>query len=1330
MKKEFIEALAVKRSVFLDEEQSEIMANLLDTVSSDIYSQNIRFVFELIQNADDAANEIGNEIKFDFLDDALIVSHNGKPFGENDINSLASAGKSQKEDDPNATGYKGIGFKSVFGRSKRVSILSDGYRFRFDKHIHGKRTPWQIVPVWTEKQDFSHSINSILNDEFAVSTVIEMKNANELQADLDEVLTDGRILLFLRKVNKVSVAVSGNVKYVLSKTLIEEQGALKKVVLKKDNELLSHWLVETFPDIAVPAALQQKLAEDEDTPQKLKKAQKTELSLAVEVNDKDIVPILPDQSLIFTYLPTKVSSFQYPFLVNSNFLTNAPREALHEDHPWNEWLMDLTAQKLILWLTRWASTDYKFQILKILPSALTSISVLKERFINELLKQIKDVAFIPNSDLTLKLASELIVDKTGLSQLNFIDKQAYIDFVNREKNSSYKIDSFVHPDVSGIEKLNDFGVLFYDIEHLQDFFLSEDFKNSHKTSDNDKLIEYFFEKAKGTDPNDWQERLAKIPFIYSADGNLKAPNAICFPGITYQTEFGAGVTLIHDEVYQVIREKQLVMEWLEGLGVKEPSEMAYLENEIIGNISNCVTPNNHLQLIRFLFRKFKSGILIKELLDKMQDIRIKTTKGNFVSTKLCFMADFYQPELKLETVNDACHFVSPEYWQQNDLTSEWKTFLIRLGVAEKIEQTRISLDKNEARIKYASFIKFFDANNTLKYVSKIGNTWNNPITRYKIATYSLLEFSTDYSFAKVFWDQIFKTVFLRSTADSGEASYSDSPFLKQNFFEWSLAEIPLIPTKIKTCEKASDVFINDQEITEISGAYLPVLDYERPLSDSWRNLLKLKTSLSLSDYLHILEQMAIVHDRTPITRTDQRRLGLIYNKLAERVPNLSPENEATISAWSTHNRLPCTSLNFENVDTLKLVSIAGFSTSTDTLKVMLLPENSRPNLPEFKRLIELLGIPEINSYIPDFGTEKPRHNVALKNKLLSILPYFALIISKKQYEDFLEIFKRMHKNLIQTDFYVVQYARLTFQNGQQTFSGPELNTYKDQSKLYFKGDWQKPLVLYALLPELLSIFQIRGFSEELRLLLAIERADIEDYFISLNLDIYSTTFISAVQSILPELAEEVIEPANEVSVGFQTAASAQANTSATATQTNQDEFYVDEESSERHETPFTPIRAAADTSVHTVIKTRSYGMDFQFHHTAATNYGTMEDQKSRDEAGRWSEERVFSILSKDSSYADLEWVNKDQESTLPYDLSYSENGRKRYIDVKGTPSQTKDIVYLSGAEWAFMLQKNIDYSIFRVYNAGDDNAYIEIINDPANLLLTDKIRPEKITLQL
>ena len=119
-KKRFIEELSKEKSDYNHSSQAEDLANSLDTLSHDIYSESERFIYELIQNADDASDDLirGVNVVIEFTDNFIIVSHTGKEFAEDDIKSICGVGKSQKLEDPNNTGYKGIGFKSVFGKKK------------------------------------------------------------------------------------------------------------------------------------------------------------------------------------------------------------------------------------------------------------------------------------------------------------------------------------------------------------------------------------------------------------------------------------------------------------------------------------------------------------------------------------------------------------------------------------------------------------------------------------------------------------------------------------------------------------------------------------------------------------------------------------------------------------------------------------------------------------------------------------------------------------------------------------------------------------------------------------------------------------------------------------------------------------------------------------------------------------------------------------------------------------------------------------------------------------------------------------------------------------
>jgi hypothetical protein len=234
-KRTFIQDLCKENSTFSSQRQAEMVANLLDTVSSDIYSESQRFVFELIQNADDAAKNINNEIHFDFLPTCLIVSHNGKPFGEKDIISLTGAGTSTKRADPTKTGYKGIGFKSVFGKSERVTIFSDGYQFRFDKSIHLSKVPWQIIPIWTELNELNNEIqNCISKNGYTVSTIIEVESPDTLIKDLNELLNNGQILLFLRRVSKISVSNNGSTISIIEKKVINQDSSFNEITLFKD----------------------------------------------------------------------------------------------------------------------------------------------------------------------------------------------------------------------------------------------------------------------------------------------------------------------------------------------------------------------------------------------------------------------------------------------------------------------------------------------------------------------------------------------------------------------------------------------------------------------------------------------------------------------------------------------------------------------------------------------------------------------------------------------------------------------------------------------------------------------------------------------------------------------------------------------------------------------------------------------------------------------------------------------------------------------------------------------------------------------------------------
>ncbi len=1126
-KKTFIKNLYKENATFSTERQAEMVANLLDTVSSDIYSESQRFVFELIQNADDAAKDTNNEIHFDFLPNYLIVSHNGKTFDEEDIISLTGAGSSTKRADPTKTGYKGIGFKSVFGKSEHVTIFSDGYQFRFDKAIHKTKLPWQIIPIWTELVDLSSSVQKCISEyNYAVSTIIEVRKSDELLIELNELLNNGQILLFLRKVSKISVSSNGTPICSIEKKIKSQDHSFNEVVLYNDGKEISSWITKTFEEIAIPEETKVELKQDGKTPEKLKIAEYTELSFAAKIERGKIKPLQNEESLIFTYLPTKVLDFTFPFLLNGSFLTNAAREGLHEDRIWNQWLFKLTAEKTIEWLEILANSKFKLQLLQLLPSKyLINFNELKASFDVSLENAIIHKAFVPSKNSTLKRIADIIVDRTGLSELNFISQETVIEFINQNEKTSYTKDSFIDSKLQRLDKLRMFGAKFFEPDNLESFFLSDIFKSKHQPPENFYLIEYFHDKVVKNDSREWNEKLKSIPFIYAKGKKLKSPQTVCFPSISFETEFGEGVSVIHSEVYPKIDKNSKIRGWLEQLGVKEPSDTAYLENEIIGNIDTCIDKTNYLKITRYIFNQHKKGALSEWHYAQLQNLKLYTTTNGFFPANECYLSDFYEPSLKIEKINEAGKYVSTTYKLFDDYTSEWKTLFLKIGVSENISIIHLNTSINKVNGIERSY--FVEVGNEAKqghsYPHLLGSS--NPIYLDKIR-YS--EFAKEYKFSKLFWQQAFKTVQPSTVPNYAYMpwGYYGSKHPVKNYFQWCIENSSIFPSTDRECRKAKDLFVNDKDIIEIAGRHLAVLDYDEPLSDNWRRILPLKEKLELDDYLLILKNIAQQTEEGEVIRKyNTKTIGSIYNRIASQLKNYSKEKKEAIFQWASENKLLSVNGRFENTNELKWIKIDGFNNESERLKIIYIPDNCETNSEAFESLIALFNVQIIDEFIPTF--EKAEKLDVLKNKLFEILPYFVAIIEKKQFIEYSLELKRLDKIIENTAFYKADQIKLSFHYQNEIIMGPSLNVFRKQNEFYYRGKWTNPITMFSLLPALSKLMELVGLDEELRLLLQLDEQEISIWLMEQGIILDSihknVHFIEAIEKAKEIKSKQIIE---------------------------------------------------------------------------------------------------------------------------------------------------------------------------------------------------------------
>ena len=120
------ERLVERRRKFidgLDANKGEINLDIFE----DFYPDKAHFVYELLQNAEDAG---ATEIVFTLTPEKLVCEHNGRAFTLDDVTSITGLHDSTKANARDKIGKFGVGFKSVFVYTQAPSIHSGDIAFR------------------------------------------------------------------------------------------------------------------------------------------------------------------------------------------------------------------------------------------------------------------------------------------------------------------------------------------------------------------------------------------------------------------------------------------------------------------------------------------------------------------------------------------------------------------------------------------------------------------------------------------------------------------------------------------------------------------------------------------------------------------------------------------------------------------------------------------------------------------------------------------------------------------------------------------------------------------------------------------------------------------------------------------------------------------------------------------------------------------------------------------------------------------------------------------------------------------------------------------------
>lgn len=308
------------------------------------YSDSNHFVYELLQNAEDAFDKStgvsASKVVIEYYPDKLVFYHNGKPFDEADVRGVSSMLMGTKDrDDAQTIGRFGMGFKSVFKYTYQPEIYSDDEAFRITNYL----LPVEITEGWdyeSEKKSIvcrlgeGRSFVPFAREEHLTKIVIPFQKygkdgglvpvpGDDVLKKLDEL--DGEILLFLSHIQNL---------YWVNK----DTGRFAYITLQQDEtdeKLITCRIEGTVYGDKEEISRYLKFKRVFDHPE----MDNAEVSVAYRLNSRADNINEVDGSSIWVYFPTRDET-DLPFLIHGSFETAVSREKLMAPSSFNDDLFD------------------------------------------------------------------------------------------------------------------------------------------------------------------------------------------------------------------------------------------------------------------------------------------------------------------------------------------------------------------------------------------------------------------------------------------------------------------------------------------------------------------------------------------------------------------------------------------------------------------------------------------------------------------------------------------------------------------------------------------------------------------------------------------------------------------------------------------------------------------------------------------------------------------------------------------------------------------------------------------------------------------------------
>lgn len=1101
--------------------QAVNQADSITTLSVDLYTDANRFIYELLQNADDSScNNDTVRVWIKILNDVLVVAHSGKAFDEKDIRGICNINNGTKKSDLKKTGYKGIGFKSVFGQSNNIVIYSDGEYFRFDSSYNFEwkwdksqkewedennrkfQYPWQIIPILTESAEVGVETRKFISEVGAsVATILKINHIKETLYAIQNLFQNTNMFLFLKNITEISFE---------NEVITIDRSNVNKIILNKGEISQKEWLIKNV-NLNVPEELRKTLLEERYIPPKLLEAKNIEMTIAAQIDKNGIVVLDKKDRILYSYLPTGETKYALPVLINTSFLISANRESIHKDSKWNQWLFEGISYEIFKWISELVISEFSFEAYKLIPEETSFNDGLANAYNLGIKKAKKDIAFILSRENKMIKISEAMIDFTYLSEKKFVGEQPIKNFIENQ-NSNVSVKLYIKQ-CDFWNKFKNLGVSIFEWKDFKSFLNSAFFKNTHSIQNNIELIKFLKICCKSEKIKDvTEEYVCNLPFIWDHKNYLNYPKQVCFPTADDENwdNIENGLSFVHKDLLAWLLHDLEIKNWLESLGVKEKTDITYITQNILPHVSTYINEENAISEIQRLFSLYRKGDLDVKLIQQLSEIKLITTKNTLLQASKCYLSDFYNPRLKIEKILSDDIFVSDQYCINTLDKDEWKRFLKILGVMDGINTIHYSQKINKALlINEGINIEYFQTSDMV-FKPFMSSFWADEFI--DIHTLTLVNHTLgNNKFSNVFWrDYIenYQPVEIVTGATAYWGNYGKpgriSGNIVGNYIPWLIKNMNCIPTLSGQPQVSSSVFINTDEIKDIAGKYLPV--YSGPeLSQDWKAFFNFKTQLELEDYLGILIQISFdIQDDGNIKKENYERIQLIYSILLDNCTNWSLDNIELITSWSNTNSLLNSKDSFTECKNLHYFVDGNESVFQEQYKFIKLNAKNKSH-PNLKKMLTYFRVKLLSQNQFNLVCDNKVICNSLKTKLNSIVPYLKIWINYDEKDDniaqkLLQIHDKINGLMIyQSEELKITYDEMNFIK--------YVNLHFDENILYVTNPWNSNSVLLRLAEVLCTYFGIEGYSSKLDFLLRAESVEIQRYFSQEDIEIPSECLI-------------------------------------------------------------------------------------------------------------------------------------------------------------------------------------------------------------------------------